>query len=102
MRKADVRDDAVAEERADAAARAIDELIGKQEIRRRVLLLQATDGARREDPLDAEGLHAEDVGAVVELAGVQAMPLAVTRQERDALAAQGREHVRPGRIAERR
>ena len=32
MREADVRDDAVAEERADAAARAIDELIGKHQM----------------------------------------------------------------------
>ena len=75
MREADVRDEAAAEERADAAARAIDELIGKHEVERRVLLLQAADRAGREDPLDAQQLHAEDVGAKVQLGRDQPMAL---------------------------
>src|SRR4029434_1786886 len=95
-------DDAVTEERADAPARAIDELIGKHQILRRVLLLQAADRACRHDPFHAEHLHAENIGAVIELARVQAMALAVPGQERHPLAAQRREDVRTGWIAERR
>ena len=67
MREADVRDQAAAEERADAALGPIEELIGNDDVERLVLFLQAADGAGREDVLDAEHLHAEDVGAEVQL-----------------------------------
>ena len=77
MREADVRDQAVAEERADAPARAIEELIGNDEVERLVVLAQAADGARRQDPLDAEQLEAVDVGAEVQLGRQQ--PVAVRR-----------------------
>ena len=87
MREADVRDEPVAEEGADAAARAIDELIGNDEIERRVLLFQAADRARRQDAFDAERLEAVDVGAEVQLRRHQPVADAVPRQERHALAA---------------
>ena len=99
---ADVRDQAAAEERADAPLGAIEELIGHHDVERLVLLLQAADGARREDALDAEHLEAEDVRAEVQLGRQQPMADAVPRQERDALAAQRADHVRARRIAERR
>ena len=44
--EADVRHQAFAEERRDAAARAIEELIGDDEIERPVFLLQRSDGAQ--------------------------------------------------------
>ena len=102
MREADVRDQPAAEERRDAAARAIEELIGNDEVERLVLLLQAADRARREDVLDAERLEAEDVGAEVQLRRHQPMPDAVPREKGDALAAQRADDVRRGRLAERR
>ena len=74
MREPDVRDEAVAEERADAPARAIEELIGHDEVERLVVLAQAADRARREDPLDAEHLEAVDVGAEVQLRRQQPVP----------------------------
>ena len=102
MREADVRDQPVAEERGDAAARPIDELIGDHQVERLVLLLQAADGARREDVLDAQRLEAEDVGAEVQLRGHQPVAEAVPRQEGHALAAQRADDVRRRRLAERR
>jgi hypothetical protein len=47
--EADVRHETVAEERADAPASAIEELIGNHEIERLVVLAQAADGARRHE-----------------------------------------------------
>ena len=102
VRERDVRDDAVAEERADAALRAIEELIRHDDVERLVFHLQAADRARRQDALDAEHLHAVDVGAEVQLGRQDAMADAVPRQERDPLAAQRADDVRAGRIAERR
>src|SRR5688572_29793611 len=78
MCEADMRDETVVEESADAAARAIDELIGKDEVGRRVFLLQAANRAGRQYPLDAEHLHAKDVGPIIQLARVQAMTGAMT------------------------
>src|SRR5688572_11479772 len=100
VREAHVRNDAVAEKGADTAAGPVDELIGKHEIGGGVFLLQAADRAGRQNPFDAEHLHAEDVGAVIELARVQPVAGAVTGQEGHALAAQRRQDVGPRRIAE--
>ena len=102
VREADVRDEPPAEERADAPLRAIEELVGHEDVERPVLLLEAADGARRQQALDAEHLEAEDVRPVIELRRHQPVPDAVARQERDALAAQRADHVRPGRLAEGR
>src|SRR5262245_59046866 len=78
MREADMSDNAIAEERADPSASAIDELIGEHQVGRLVSLLQTPDGTRRQDPLNTKHLHAEDVGAVVQLARIQPMALAMT------------------------
>ena len=82
--------------------RAIDELIGDDDVERLVFLLQAADRAGREDVLHAQHLHPEDVGAEVQLRRRQPVAGAVAREKRDALAAQRAEHVRTRRIAERR
>ena len=102
VREGDVRDEPAAEERADAPFRAIEELIGHDDVERLVFLLQAADRARRQDPLDAEHLEAVDVRAEVQLRRQDAMAGAVARQKRDPLAAQRADHVRARRIAERR
>src|SRR6185312_12656897 len=80
----------------------VEELIGDDDVERLVFLLEAADGARRQDPLDAEHLEAVDVGAEVQLRRQDAMPDAVPRQEGDPLAAQRADHVRPRGIAKRR
>ena len=101
VRERHVRHQAAAEEGADPPLRAIEELIGHDDVERRVFLLQAADRARRQDPLDAEHLEPVDVRAEVQLGGQQAMAGAVPRQERDAPSPQRAENIGAGRIAER-
>src|SRR5436189_74984 len=61
--EADMRDEAVAEERGRAAHRAIDELIDQHEVARMELGLEAPDRAGGHEPLHAELLEAPDVRA---------------------------------------
>ena len=102
MREADVRDQSTAEERRDAAARPVDELVRDDEVERLVFLFQAAHRARGEDVFDAERLEAEDVGAKVQLRWHQPVPETVPREEGHALAAQRADHVRRRRLPERR
>src|SRR6185295_10841316 len=67
---------------------------------RLVLVLQAADGAGRDDALDAEHLEAVDVGAEVQLRRQDAMPDTVTREKSDAFPAKRADDVGPRRIAE--
>src|SRR5260221_14385660 len=97
MRKRDVRDDPSAEKRADAALRAIEELIRNEDVERLVFVLQAADGARRQDSLDAKHLEAVDVRPEIELGRQNPVPDAVARQERDALTSKRAEQIRAGR-----
>ena len=103
MRERDVRDEAAAEEGADAPLRPIEELIGHDDVERPILLLQAADRAGRQNALDAEHLEAVDVRAEVQLrrqrCGARRRAAAETRR---ACRAASPMHVRPGRIAERR
>ena len=69
LRFVPVRHEAAAEERADAALRPVEELIGNDDVERLVFFFQAPDGARREKVLDAKHLESEHVGAKVELRG---------------------------------
>jgi hypothetical protein len=46
--EADMRHQAFAEKRGDAAARAIEKLIGDHELQRRVFFLERSDGAQRQ------------------------------------------------------
>ena len=82
-----MRDQAFAEEGGDAAARAIEELIGDDEVERPVFFLERADRAERDDALDAQRLHAVDVGAEVEFAGRNAMAASVAREKGHPLAA---------------
>ena len=68
MREADVRDEPLAEERRWPPFRAIEELVGDDQVERLVVLLEAADRTGREDELDAQQLEAEDIGAEVQLA----------------------------------
>jgi hypothetical protein len=97
-----VADDAVAEERIGAMARAVDELMGEDDVGRRVLHFQRADRGRRQDGVYAEELEAVDVGAVVDLAGRVAMAASVTGQKGHAGAVDLADHIRIGRCAERR
>ena len=98
--EADVRHQAFAEERRHTPARAIDELIGDHEIARRMLFPQATDGAEREDPFDAQFLESINVGAEVQLRRADAVAAAVARQEGDGLAFEFADDIIVGRLAE--
>src|SRR4026208_2436711 len=102
MRNGAGRHEPPAEERADAAPRAIEKLIGHQNVERPVFFLQAADRARRQDALDAEHLEAVDVGAEIQLRREDAMADAVTREKRDLPAAKTAGHTRTWWIAERR
>jgi hypothetical protein len=94
VREPDVGDEPPAEERRGAAARAIEELVRNEEVERAVGLLQASDGARREDELRSEGLEAEDVRPEVQLGRHEPVAGPVARQEGDPLPAKRSDHVR--------
>ncbi len=100
MRERDVRGEAVAEERADATLRSIEKLIRHDDVERRVFLLEAADRARRNNPLHAKQLEAEDVRAEVELRREEPMSRAMPREKRDPLPAQRADQIRTRRIAE--
>ena len=102
MREPDVRNQAAAEERADAAIGPIEELIGHEDIEGTVLFLQAANGTCGQDALDAKHLEAVDVRAKVQLGRRDAVPCAVPREEGHARAAKRGEHVGTGRFAKRR
>ena len=91
--EADVGYQAFSEERGDAAAGAIEELVGDDEIQRPVLLLERAHGAERNDALHAQQLHAVNVGPEIQLRGQQAVASAMTGEERHVPALQRAEHV---------
>ncbi len=97
-----VRHDAAPEERADAALRAIEELVRDDDVLGRVVLAEAPDGAGREDPLDAQHLEAEDVRPEVQLGAGDPVARAVAREERHPAPVQRGRHERAGRRAEGR
>jgi hypothetical protein len=92
---------AVAEEGGDAAARAIEELIGDHEIERLVFFLQRADGTQRYDAFYAEGFHPIDVGAEVQLGGRNAMAAPVPREKGDLMAFELAHYIVVGRRSER-
>ncbi len=94
VRETDVRDQAFAEKCGDTAACAVDELVRDHEVQRLMFFLERTDGAERKNALDAQHLHAVNVGAEVQLRWGEAMPAAVARQKRDLLAGEIADHVR--------
>ena len=64
--------------------------------------LSEPDGRDREQELDAERLHREDVGLEVELVRQDAVPAPVARQERDRAALELAQHQAVRGLAERR
>src|SRR5271169_6311135 len=100
--KSYVRDDAAAKKSRNAVARAVIELVGDQEIQRLQVLLQRSDGADRNDPLDAELLHGVDIGAIINFRGKKTMSASMAREEGHALPFQSSGDQRVRRIAERR
>ena len=103
MSEGHVHHDALAgEEGADAPVGPIEELVGHHHVQRRVLLLEAADRAGREDPLDAQKLESEDVGAEVELRRRDPVTGPVPREKRHATPTQRRGHIGSARVAERR
>src|SRR5580765_153944 len=101
MREGNVRDDAASEKGADPSFGAIEELIRHQDIERPVLFLQASDGARRENALDAEHLEAIDVRAKIQLGWKNRVPGAVAGQEGDPFPAERADHVGSRRTSKR-
>src|SRR5712671_1838877 len=88
FRETNVRGHAVAEKSRHAVAGAIVELVGNQEIERFQILLKRTDGADRDDSLDAELFHGVNVGAIIYFRREKTMPARVSCQKCDALALQ--------------
>src|SRR5207247_9201736 len=74
-------DDAVAEERRDAPAGRVEELVGDDEVERPNRLLHAADRRDRDHPLGAERLEAPDVRAEVQLRRHDPVAPTVARQE---------------------
>ena len=100
--QADVCDHAVSEERARSPVRAVDELVGNDDVPGAKLLLQTADRPDGEQKLGAELLQRAHVGAKVDLARKDAMTTAVARQEGDADATQLAHDERIRGRAERR
>ena len=82
----DVGDDAVAEERVDAVAGTVEELVGDDEVERLVLLFERSDGGDGDDALDAELLESVNIGTEVEFAGHQDMAATMPGEESDLAA----------------
>src|SRR5262249_30946472 len=97
-----VCDDAAAEKRAWPLRRAVDELIGDDDVARRDLLLQTADGADRDNALDTELFHREDIGAEVDFGGQRNVAAAMPGQKNDARAVERSRDEDIGRTAERR
>ena len=79
--KADVGDDAVAEEGVDASFRVIVELIRHQNVLRRQLFTQGAARGNRDEKLNAKALEAIDVRAGIEVAGLDVVSPAMPGQE---------------------
>src|SRR5262245_6657683 len=101
MGKRDVRDQAFAEESRDATARSVEELIGDDDVHRRVPLLQRADRRGRNNTFDSQQFHRIDVGAKRQFGRHEAMAAPVSRQEGDARAFERPENEVVRRFAER-
>ena len=99
--KADMGHDAIAEEASLPGKGTVDELVGNDKVRGLVLLFERTDRRDRKDVFDAKHLHAIDIGAEVELAGRDAMALAMAREEGDGTPIKLADHVRVRRRTKR-
>src|ERR1700726_290303 len=100
FREAYVRGHAVSEKSGDTVARAIVELIGNQKIQGLQIFLERTDGADRDDSLDAELLHGMNVGAIIYFRGEETVPARMACEKRHTLRFECPDDERVGRVAE--
>src|SRR5215469_8424351 len=82
-------------------ARAVEELIGDDELQRLVLFLERSDGGNGDDALDAELLESVDIGAEVEFGWKNSVAASVACEEGDLAAFEHAANVGVGRSAER-
>ena len=97
----DMGDEARTEEAALAALGAVDELVDRDEIAGRQLLLERADCRDRQHVGDAATLQDVDVGAIVDLRGREPVPFPVPRDEGELDALQRPHGHRSRRLAER-
>src|SRR5580698_8984356 len=97
-----VRDNPVAKKSINPVTRAVEELIGNDEIERLVLFLQRSDGRNGDDPLDAQLFEAVNVSAKIQLAGQNVMAASVAGEECNLPAFQRAADVSVGGRTERR
>src|SRR5450756_1719372 len=91
--EAHVHNDAVAEEGARPHLGTVVELVGHDHVERLELFAQAADGAGGQHVVHPQRLHAPDVGAVVDLAGKDAVPARVSGKKSDRHAVDIAEEV---------
>ena len=82
----DVGHDAAAEKGGFAPFCAVEELIGDEEIHRRIIFAKRAHRADGNDVLDAENFQRIDVGAVIDFARREEMAASVARKKSDAAA----------------
>ena len=100
--KTDVGHNAVREERGDAAARSIEELVGNDEIERAMFFFQRSHRTERQDAFHAQHLHSVNIGAEVQLRRRNAMAAAMPGKKGHSLALQFSDDVGVRRRAKRR
>src|SRR4249920_2206229 len=101
LSQADMGDQPPAKKSARALAGSIDKLVRHDEMTGRDFLAKTADRADRNNPLDAQLLHGENVGAKVNLRGQPAMSFTVTRLKHQIAVAELAAHELIGRFAER-
>src|SRR5437899_7882399 len=97
-----VGDNAIAKKSIDAMARAVEELIGDDELHRLVLFLERADCGNGNNTLHSEMLKAINVRAKIQFGRKNAMPTPMPGQERDLSAFQRAENVGIRGLSERR
>ena len=101
MRHRDMRDAALAEERALALVGAVDELVDQHEGAGRQFLLERAAGRERDEIGDAGALEHVDIGAVVDVGRRQPVALVVAREEHHRQAGDLADAQRRRRLAPR-
>ena len=77
-------------------------MIRDDKLERRVFFLQRSDGAQRQDSIDAQRFESENVGAKVQLGRRVPVAAPVSRQKRDFFPRELADHIRIGGFAPRR
>src|SRR5438874_1088444 len=82
--------------------RAVDELVWHNKVRRLVLFLERSYGGNGEYPLDAQALHAVNVGAKIDLRRKDAVSASMPRQKCHLASLERTQNVDVRSFAERR